>query len=392
MGNYSIRRALFPLSKSRRKTGQQAPERPHEMELTGPHMLDTPAAYDRHDPTGMGTRLLSLPEQAKSGWIVGEKFSQAPAPVESVLIAGMGGSAIGGDMIKGLADLERGNAQITTWRDYGLPGWVDDQTLIVAISVSGETVETRSAFATAAERGARRIALTGPGPLLSEARRAEAEFAEIEWKAEPRAALGYTFVAPYRALQRLGALADASDDFEPAVQELEELAAAMAIEAPVDENIAKQIAIELGDRLPVILSARHLIPVAMRWKTQFNENTDAWAAWEAAPDVGHNMIQAALGGNASESSLYVLALKPATLSAAVSEAIDISLQLLSEHHVPNLVLDITAPNPLGEVLSGALMGDMVSYYSAILHARNPSATANLTAMKSRLDPMSAERS
>ncbi len=362
------------------------------MELTGPHILDTPAAYARHDPTGMGTRLLSLPEQAKSGWILGGKFFQASAPVDSVFIAGMGGSAIGGEMIKGLADLEVDNAQIATWRDYGLPGWVGDRTLIVAVSVSGKTLETRSAFATAAERGARRIALTGPGPLLSEARGADAEFAEIEWEAEPRAALGYTFVAPYRALQRLGALADASDDFEPAVQELEELAAAMSIEVPVDENIAKQIAIELGDRLPVILSARHLVGVAMRWKTQFNENADMWAAWEAVPEAGHNMVQAALGGHALEGSLYVLALKPASLSAAVSETIHTSLQLLSEHHVPNLVLDITAPNPLGEALSGALMGDMVSYYSAILHGRNPSATANLTEMKSRLDPMSAERS
>ncbi len=278
------------------------------------------------------------------------------------------------------------------WRDYGLPGWVRDQTLVVALSVSGNTIETRSAFATAAGRGARRIALTGPGPLLSEARGADAEFAKIEWEAEPRAALGYTFVAPYRALQSLGALADASDDFEPAVQELEELAAAIAIGAPVEENIAKQIAIEIGDRLPVIISARHLLGVAMRWKTQFNENADMWAAWEAAPEVGHNMIQAALGDDASEGSLYVLALKPATLSAAVSEVIDTSLQLLSEQHIPNLVLDISAPNPLGEALSGALMGDMVSYYSAILHERNPSATANLTEMKSRLDPMSTERS
>ena len=362
------------------------------MELTGPHILDTPAPYARHDPTGMGARLLSLPEQAKSGWLLGEKFAEASESVESVLIAGMGGSAIGGEMIKGLADLEKNNAQIATWRDYGLPGWVGERTLVVAVSVSGKTIETRSAFATAGERGARRIALTGPGPLLSEARGANADYAEIEWEAEPRAALGYTFVAPYRALQRLGALTDASGDFEPAVKELEDLAEAMAIESAVDDNIAKQIAIELGDSLPVILSARHLLSVAMRWKTQFNENADAWAAWEAVPEAGHNMIQAALGGHTPEGSLYVLALKPASLSPAVSEAIDTNLQLLSEHHVPNLVLDIAAPNPLGEVLSGALMGDMVSYYAAILHERNPSTTANLAEMKSRLDPMSGERS
>jgi glucose/mannose-6-phosphate isomerase len=295
-------------------------------------------------------------------------------------------------MIKGLADLEKGNAQIATWRDYGLPGWVDERTLIAAVSVSGETIETRSAFATAAERGARRIALTGPGPLLSEARAANADYAEIEWGAEPRTALGYTFVALYRALQRLGALTDASSDFEPALNELEELAQAMAVESAVDENIAKQIAIELGDRIPIILSARHLLAVAMRWKTQFNENADTWATWEAAPEAGHNMVQAALSGHAVEGSLYVLALKPASLSPAVSEAIDTSLELLSENHVPNLVLDIAAPNPLGEVLSGALMGDMVTYYSAILRERDPSATANLAEMKFRLDPMSAERS
>ena len=169
-------------------------------------------------------------------------------------------------------------------------------------------------------------------------------------------------------------------------------AEAMAIETVVDENIAKQIAIEIGGSMPIILSARHLLGVAKRWKSQFNENPDTWAAWEAVPEAGHNMIQGILGDNISEGTLYVLALKPDSLSPAVSESIDITLQLLSENHVPNLVLDISAPNPLGEVLSGALMGDMVSYYSAILHERNPSATTNLTEMKSRLDPMSVERS
>ncbi len=361
------------------------------MQLTDPHVLDIPATYASYDPSDMGARLLSLPSQARDGWRLGERFERAPDPIGSVLIAGMGGSAIGGELIKGLADLRQGNAQITPWRDYGLPGWVDDQCLVAAVSVSGQTIESRSAFAAAAKRGARRIALTGPGPLRSEARDSGADFAEIDWAGEPRAALGYTFVAVYRALQRLGAIADASGEFEPALQELEELAESMAPEVSVEENIAKQIAIELGDRIPIILSARHLLGVAMRWKAQFNENADMWAVWEAVPEAGHNMIQAALRGHEIEGTIYALALKPGSITPALSEAIDINLQLLSENHVPNLVLDIAAPNPLGEVLSGALMGDMVSYYSAVLHERNPSDTANLTEMKTRMDPMSAER-
>ena len=123
------------------------------MQLTAPHVLDIPATYASHDPSDMGARLLSLPNQARDGWRLGERFEKAPDPIRSVLIAGMGGSAIGGEMIRGLADLNRGNAQITPWRDYGLPGWVDDQCLVAAVSVSGKTIECRSAFAAAAVVG-----------------------------------------------------------------------------------------------------------------------------------------------------------------------------------------------------------------------------------------------
>lgn len=349
--------------------------------------LDKSDTFGERDPGGFGGRLLDLPAQARAGWLLGEQATVLPFddPPNRVLIAGMGGSAIGGQLLRGLVESEPESAQIVCWRDWGLPEWVDDSTLVVAISVSGSTPETRSAFAAAAARGAPRLVITGPGPLLAEARSAGALVLEIEYASEPRAGLGYTLLAPYRALQTLGLVADATPGFEPAAARLGGLASEWRPDNPVGSNLAKQMAIELRDRLPVIYGARHLLGVAVRWKTQINENADGWAQWEALPEAGHNALQGCATPAGFRKWLHGVVLESAHYPAPISDRVAVALEILAGQGISVSRVQIDAPNRLGEVLAVSLLGDMVSYYLAILRERDPSATEMLKMIRNSAD-------
>ncbi|MBI4305141.1 MAG: bifunctional phosphoglucose/phosphomannose isomerase [Chloroflexi bacterium] len=355
--------------------------------------LDDQTAYTTIDPAGMRTRLLGLAEQARRGWDLGGQAlpRDSRRKPERVVIAGMGGSAIGGLLVKGIADATPGAVPVTVWRDYGLPAWVDERTLVVVVSISGGTVETRSAFKAAREKRAATLAITGPQELLGEARAAGVQALEIRYKGEPRAALGFTFVAPLRALQLLGALPDMSQQFSAAVATLEPLLRSLSTELPSEANFAKQLALELNGRLPVIYGARHLTAVAFRWKTQFNENADTWAFTEGMPEVNHNGVQGYGLPESLNGLPYVLVLDSPNFSGELRARLRLTAELMVEEKIRHRMIEIQAPGILGDILHGSLIGDMTAYYLAILTGRNPSKTAALTRLKDRTYATAAAR-
>ena len=349
----------------------------------GPHRLDIPATYADLDPTNIGRRFLSLPSQVEAGWELGAVFGDADpiTQVSRVLVVGMGGSGIGTELVRGLTDHHRDDIEVVSWRQYELPPWAARDTLVVAVSVSGNTAETNAAFQEACELGVPTIAISGAGRLRAAAAGSSVLCAEIEWDHEPRAALGYTFLTLYRALQELGLAHSITNDVAPAVTELSDVASQLAPEISVSENVAKQIAMELDGRYPLIASVQPLLGVAARWKSQINENADCWAAWDQIPEMKHNTVQGIFQAANWPAQPYVVALKPDECDDFAAEDIDRILEELSANHVQNLLLDINGPNALGRLLVGSLLGDMVSYYLAILRDRNPSSTKSLNRVK-----------
>jgi glucose/mannose-6-phosphate isomerase len=356
-------------------------------------LLDEPSAIASADPSRMRDRLLSLAAQARLGWELGSKAriaDQRRRP-RHVVIAGMGGSGIGAALVKGIADLTSGAVPVTVWRDYGMPAWVDADTLVMAVSVSGGTVETRSAFEAARRQGARCLAITGPRELFDAATSAGINPLRIDHRGEPRAALGYTFIAPYRALQVVGALPDASDEFSAAVGGLDEMSTALAPESPSASNRAKQLAADLMGRLPVVYGARHLSGVAIRWKTQFNENADSWAITEDMPEANHNGVQGYRLPEKVRQIASVLVLDSPSLSEEIRIRLRLTAELMREEGVTHRLVEIDGGGLLADVLRGCLLGDMTSYYLALLEHRDPSVTAALTRLKNRTDASTAAR-
>ena len=164
--------------------------------------LDDLQIYPQSDPDNMLARIKELPLQCRQAWQAAMEFSLPPdySDVDKVVILGMGGSAIGGDLVKSLTEAES-SVPVIVHRDYGLPAFVDDRTLVIASSYSGNTEETLSAFEPALKTGAKKLVMTTGGRLQAIAEENNIPVFKIDYKAQPRAALGFSFLPTLGCLQ-----------------------------------------------------------------------------------------------------------------------------------------------------------------------------------------------
>ena len=154
-------------------------------------VLDDSAESRRLDPSGMLEAVYGLPDQCREAWEAARAFElpwkEAP---RQIVILGMGGSAIAGDYFRALLSLES-PVPVFNVRVYDLPSFVDEETLVIASSFSGETEETLSAFEQALATPARKLAITTGGRLLTTARANGVPAFTFAYKGEPRAAIGW---------------------------------------------------------------------------------------------------------------------------------------------------------------------------------------------------------
>lgn len=301
-----------------------------------------------------------------------------------VLVAGMGGSAIGGDLLQDMAHFQGATRAVFTWRDYGLPAWVDAETLVIASSYSGDTEETLSAFDAALKRGAPVVALTSGGELKRRAQAKGLPTIDITYKGEPRTSLGYSFLAPLALLADLGFLHCTEAEVEQAVCLLEGLASRYGEVVPEETNEAKALARKLWGKVPIVYSAGLLTGVARRWKTDFNENAKTWAFAEALPELDHNAVNAYARPVVARESAFVLLLRSSFLSPRLLLRYEATAAILKREGVAHEAVDAPGDGPLAHILGMVYLGSWASYYLALLCGVDPSPVPAIAYLKERL--------
>src|SRR5438876_9260727 len=198
------------------------------------------------DPEDMLGRIKELPKQIRDAWAIATKASIPPAygDVRSIIVAGMGGSAIGGDLAAALLEGEL-KVPMTVHRDYGLPGYVGRDSLVIASSFSGNTEETLSGFAEAKKRAAKLMVITTGGKLADEAKAGRLPLVTFAYKAQPRAAMGYSLTLVLGVLGKLGFASDTTikKDIDGALVDVAKLEE--RVHEGARTNDAKKLAIEL---------------------------------------------------------------------------------------------------------------------------------------------------
>ncbi|HEY8476080.1 MAG TPA: bifunctional phosphoglucose/phosphomannose isomerase [Chloroflexota bacterium] len=347
--------------------------------------LDAPASYRAVDRSGMIDRILETDRQVEDAWRLVQAFDPPPGygAARDIVILGLGGSAIGGDLVRTLVEGEAG-LPITVVRDYRPPAFVDDDTLVVASSYSGNTEETIEATEAALRDRARVIAVTTGGKLADLARQRGFPLLRFQYEAQPRAALGYSFILILGLLQRLGYVADKSRDLQDALTVLREQLRLLGPDTPTIENPAKQLARELHGKVAVVYGGGVLAEVARRWKGQLNENSKTWAFFEQFPELNHNAVMGYQFPETTRDRIMVVMLASAFNHPRVGLRYEITAEVLRQHGVPFHVVEAVGATPLGHMWSAIVYGDLVSYYLALLNGVDPSAIDAINYLKARL--------
>ncbi|HEX5578423.1 MAG TPA: bifunctional phosphoglucose/phosphomannose isomerase [Candidatus Limnocylindria bacterium] len=346
--------------------------------------LDDPAVIARIDTSDMLGRVRELPRQLSQARRVAASVSldDRHRDVDLVLVLGMGGSAIGAELVAGLA-ADRLKVPLIVHRDYGLPASIGPRTLVIAASHSGDTVETLSGAAEARRRGLPLVVASTGGAL---GRQAEAEgtpFLRYQQPGQPRAAIGFGVGLIHELLAGAGLLAD-PDPLGPAVEALEGMLERNAPGVETDANPAKQLAWAMFGRIPIIFGAGPMTAVAHRWKTQLNENAKAWAMFEPMPEANHNAIEGTLNPRELSDALYVVELRERDEPEHIAARYRVVEELLGERATNRSLVWAEGPSALARTLDAVAMGDLVSVYLAILYQTDPTPVTLLAMLKERL--------
>jgi glucose/mannose-6-phosphate isomerase len=348
-------------------------------------VLDRVTAMRRYDAAGMLGSIAALPDQLRDGW---QRSRQLELPEShrgrrSVALLGMGGSAVGGDLVRAVLG-DRLRVPLVVVRDYELPAWVRPDALVVASSYSGATEETISALGAALERRCPVAIIATGGPLRDVAQRAGLPLLAFPGGGQPRAAAGYSLSLLGGLLERAGLVELDDAAIEAAAAHAETAVRACAPEVPTSDNPAKRLAWSLVDRLPVVEASGFLAVVARRWKTQLNENSKTMAVHEELPEATHNTVVGYAQPESVRDHLYFVFLR-STLDHPRNEVrARLSRELLEAGAFGSEEVRIEGNGRLAQAAWAIVLGDYVSTYLAFLYGLDPSPVENIAFIKERM--------
>jgi glucose/mannose-6-phosphate isomerase len=332
----------------------------------------------------------SLPEQlAASGSLDGlERIPPLTSRPDRVLLCGMGGSAIAGDLIQPL--LAGKPFSLEVHRDYGLPGWVDDRTVVVASSYSGNTEETLAAVAAATERGCPMLAVTSGGELLrlsAESGTGPGSFAAVVLPGglPPRASLGFGLGAQLWGLHRLGLLESPGPEIEAACRVL--AAANPEYLDGAGDRISPTVALAnacAGKFLAIYTTSGEAHGAGMRLKAQLNENSKCPASCVPFPELNHNDIVGWRLTNGQRHGFVLLVIRGGDENPRVSDRVAITLELIGEEFDSIHQILPRGGTVLARTLSLVQFGDYLSCHLAEVAGVDPVPVERIETLKTRL--------
>jgi len=349
----------------------------------GASILDDVAAMGRADTEGMLGYLEGFADQVAGGWRIARELELPWETPRSVALLGMGGSAIGGDIVKAVW-ADRINAPVAVLRDYELPAWVGSDTLVIASSKSGDTEETLRQLESALQRRCPVICISSGGALRRVAQAAKLPLVTFPAEGSPRASVGWSLGIVAGILERAGVLELEDAEVERAVASAREMAARCAPGVVTADNPAKQLAWSLVDRFVVIGGAGFLAPVARRWKTQLNENTKAAAVFEELPEATHNTVVGFEQPDSLRDHLAVVSLRSELDHPRNALRAQLMDDVMDTGLVWHTSVETSGDGRLGHALSAIVLGDYVSVYTAFMYAVDPTPIAVIDHIKDQL--------
>lgn len=344
--------------------------------------LDDLANFHELDPEDMLGHIDGLPDQLDSSWNLGCKL---PLPMwegfQNILIAGMGGSAIGADLLVSYVQ-PICSTPIFVHRDYDLPAWArGPETLVITSSHSGNTEETVSAFKKALENECTIIVVSTGGELANLAIDNGVVYWPFEHKGQPRAAVGYSFGLLLAALSRLNLISDPSQALTDAIETMKSQQGQIKADVPVVQNPAKRMAGQMINRWVTVIGSGVLAPVARRWKGQISEIAKAWGQFEFLPEADHNTLAGILNPDEFLPRMMTIFLRAPSDHPRNRLRTELTRKAFMVEGIGTDIIDAQGDAALSHLWTALHFGDYTAYYLAMAYGVDPTPVESIEGFK-----------
>jgi glucose/mannose-6-phosphate isomerase len=346
-------------------------------------MLDNLRRIKRIDRSNMLSFCVEAPKHYEKAAELAKSATVSFKKPRAIIVAGMGGSAIGGELLKDWA-CNRIDVPIEICREYSLPTYADEDTLVFISSYSGETEETLSSLLNALRRKCMIACISSGGKLVEFAEKLSLPYVRVPSGMAPRATLPYMFMPMPIILQKIGLTSRVHSETSEAIKVLSQVSAENSPEVKTKENPAKTLASSVKGTVPAVYGFGIYRAVAQRFKTQFNENSKNPAKWEYFPELDHNEI---VGWEAAEEfakCFSVIFIRDGEEPVQIRHRIETTKEIMGNNRLKLLEVQSRGKSSLAKMASVVCTGDFVSVYLAVLRGIDPTPVKTITLLKEKL--------
>lgn len=338
--------------------------------------------FNRFDTNGMYDQIVSLSDQIKAAYFDMEKSEYAKyyKNIDKIFICGMGGSAIAADIAKSLYETD---IPFFVIKDYNIPEFVNENSLGIVCSYSGNTSETVACFDAFREKGAQ-IAMITSGGILKHFSTEEGYLVKlIPPELQPRAAIGYMFFSLLSILEELGFVKSNEVNVKMMLLNIKQRLQLINKEVPTKKNMAKKLAKLIYKKVPIVYSSNpKLYPLAYRFKCQLNENAKNHAFSNAFSEMNHNEIEG--WENKFTENLIPVFITDYDEDKKYLERLEAVKEKFKKEEIEFIEIRIEGKTTLGKMFSTILYCDIISYYLGILNKVNPSSIKYIDYLKQNI--------
>jgi glucose/mannose-6-phosphate isomerase len=359
------------------------------MSLLETRVLDDPDKIKKIDKSDMLSFCVEAPKHYAEAAKLAKTVSINYSKPETIIVSGMGGSAIGGELLKDWTR-DKISVPLEVCREYSLPAYADEETLVVVVSYSGETEESLSVFLDAVRRGCMVVCLSSGGALSEFAEKLGFPHLLVPSGMAPRATLPYLFIPLTFFLEKLGLVSHVSLEVSETVKDLRLVSEANSPERPIVGNFSKTLASNVCGTVPVVYGFGFYRAVAQRFKTQFNENSKVPSKWESFPELNHNEIVGWEAVNKLVGDFSVIFIRDDNESESIRQRIEATRELIINESLKTFEIRSLGKSMLAKMSSVICIGDFASVYLAVLRGVDPTPVRTISLLKEKIKQTGAK--
>jgi len=331
---------------------------------------------EKIDKSNMWNLLVNFPKHCKEGYYTLPSFIPEKIEFNKIVFCGMGGSAISGDILKVLVE-KNSKVIFSVHRDYNVPSYVDEKTLLFAISYSGNTEETISACKEALKRKANIFVISSDGKLEKFSKEENFPFLKIPGGMPPRCAFGYLFFSSYRTLKELNILSEID---EKIFTEIDNYVKNFSSQ----KNKALGIAQKIHNKVALLYSDNYIFPCILRWKTQIAENSKSFSFVNVFPEMNHNEIMSFYFPKWFLKNIICLFFNYGEEHERIKKRLKITEAIIKNGNVETMKINAKGDSFLEKIIYLVILGDWVSYYLALMNKIDPTEIKEISYLKEQL--------